>query len=56
MCCDIILISCKKFSKLMPMKRQQVDHIHEIVCPHCGGKIDIEIIVNVFGGKEKEKK
>ncbi|HLC39309.1 MAG TPA: hypothetical protein VJJ76_00310 [archaeon] len=40
----------------MPMKRQQFEQLHEIVCPKCGEKIDLEVIVNIFGEERKKKK
>jgi hypothetical protein len=42
--------------ELMPMKKRQFEQLHEIVCPTCGAKIDLEVIVNIFGEEKNEKK
>ena len=40
----------------MSMKRRQFEQLHEIVCPRCGEKIDLEVIINIFGDGKKRKK
>ena len=33
---------------------KQVDNIDEVKCPHCGNKLDVEVIVNLFSLKKKK--
>jgi len=40
----------------MPMKKRQFEQLHEVKCPTCGAKIDLEVIVNIFGDEKKRKK
>jgi len=39
----------------MPMKERQFEQFHEIICPKCGEKIDLEVIINIFGEEKKKK-
>jgi endogenous inhibitor of DNA gyrase (YacG/DUF329 family) len=31
---------------------KQIDNIDEVKCPHCGKKIDVEVLVNFFASKK----
>jgi len=36
------------------MIKNQLSSTDELVCPHCGKKIDIEAIVNIFSNSKKK--
>jgi hypothetical protein len=33
--------------------KNRLEAIEDVICPHCGKKIDVEILVNLFDLKKK---
>jgi len=34
----------------------RLETVEDVICPHCGKKIDVEVLVNLYDLKDSEKK